>query len=264
MKEPQVVYHNGIATTIPSGLCVVYVPKGEAREYAALALNVYMGCEHHCSYCYAAQAIHKSKEQFFQRPTPRPNFLANLAHDIGKLAPFAADLPPVHISFIGDPFQPCEDEYHVTRDTIRLLKQSGLSVQLLTKAAHVADETMALLDQRDWFGVTLAGDCLEELGAGKPWERLSLLNRAQQEYGLNVWVSMEPLIDLPSVDWGVRLARADHYKYGPLNYAKRNYELADAAREVRRVMEIYGYEEGAAERGRKTFYLKRSLREVAG
>ncbi len=31
---------------------LIYVPKGRAREYSPLALNLYRGCEHRCSYCY--------------------------------------------------------------------------------------------------------------------------------------------------------------------------------------------------------------------
>lgn len=31
----------------------IYEPRGAAREYAELALNVYEGCTHQCAYCYA-------------------------------------------------------------------------------------------------------------------------------------------------------------------------------------------------------------------
>jgi len=251
---------------IPKGLEVVYHPKGEALEYGQLALNVYLGCTHGCTYCYAAQAIRKTKDQFFQRPKPRPNFFANLAHDIRKLEPFAADLPPIWMSPIGDPFQPCEDEYHITRDTIRLLKQSGLSIQLLTKAAHVADETMALLDERDWFGVTLtswssARDL--EPKAGSPKDRYRMLAQAWDR-DVACWVSSEPIMAVDQIEDIVAESEifTDHFKFGPLNYAPRGYELADAAREVRRVMALYGYAEGAMERGRRTFYLKESLRKA--
>ncbi len=33
------------------GCTLIYTPKGRAREYAALACNVYRGCDHQCSYC---------------------------------------------------------------------------------------------------------------------------------------------------------------------------------------------------------------------
>jgi DNA repair photolyase len=30
----------------------IYEPKGKAREYAPLALNLYESCPHGCKYCY--------------------------------------------------------------------------------------------------------------------------------------------------------------------------------------------------------------------
>ena len=31
----------------------IYEPSGRAREYGELAVNIYTGCNHGCSYCYA-------------------------------------------------------------------------------------------------------------------------------------------------------------------------------------------------------------------
>ena len=38
---------------------LIYEPSGRAREYAPLALNLYNGCPHGCTYCYAPAATHK-------------------------------------------------------------------------------------------------------------------------------------------------------------------------------------------------------------
>jgi DNA repair photolyase len=35
---------------------VIYEPKGKAGEYAPLALNLYAGCSHGCTYCFAPTA----------------------------------------------------------------------------------------------------------------------------------------------------------------------------------------------------------------
>ena len=34
-------------------MSVIYEPKGKAREYSPLALNLYLECQHGCKYCYA-------------------------------------------------------------------------------------------------------------------------------------------------------------------------------------------------------------------
>ncbi len=39
-------------------LSVVYEPRGRAREYSPLALNLYRGCSSRCVYCYASDVLH--------------------------------------------------------------------------------------------------------------------------------------------------------------------------------------------------------------
>ncbi len=40
----------------------IYAPKGRALEYGELALNIYTGCPHRCSYCYAPLALKRNRE----------------------------------------------------------------------------------------------------------------------------------------------------------------------------------------------------------
>lgn len=42
----------------------IYEPRGAAREYAELALNVYEGCTHGCAYCYAPAVMRKTRDDF--------------------------------------------------------------------------------------------------------------------------------------------------------------------------------------------------------
>lgn len=49
----------------------IYKPKGAAREYGDLALNIYTGCPHRCFYCFAPRVLHRDKEQFHGIVEPR-------------------------------------------------------------------------------------------------------------------------------------------------------------------------------------------------
>ena len=37
----------------------IYEPKGRAREYGELALNLYSGCRHGCKYCYVPAVLRR-------------------------------------------------------------------------------------------------------------------------------------------------------------------------------------------------------------
>jgi len=101
-------------------LNVIYAPKGKAGEYAELACSVYLNCTHRCEYCYCPQVLHVSRESFFSVPKPRPNFLEKLTKD-AQIVKEAALGKPILLSFIGDPYQPINDEYTLTRKAILIL-----------------------------------------------------------------------------------------------------------------------------------------------
>ena len=56
-------------------MSIIYEPRGKAREYAELAVNLYKGCSHACVYCYAPAATFCDREKFsspdYIRPRPR-------------------------------------------------------------------------------------------------------------------------------------------------------------------------------------------------
>lgn len=44
---------------------IIYEPKGAAKEYSELAVNLYLGCNHGCKYCFAPRCMFKTKEEYF-------------------------------------------------------------------------------------------------------------------------------------------------------------------------------------------------------
>lgn len=59
---------------------VIYRPRGKALEYAELAANLYTGCTHGCTYCYAPTVLHTNKDAF-SSVKPRMNIMSKLKRD---------------------------------------------------------------------------------------------------------------------------------------------------------------------------------------
>lgn len=203
---------------------VIYEPRGRAREYAPLAVNLYRGCGHGCLYCWAPAALHMRPGDFFKHPQPRPKVLERLKRHAEA---FRGDTRPVLLCFSTDPYQPCEERHRVTRKALEILLENRLSVSILSKGGLRAAVDLDLLagDGRPHaFGATLTtlspdlSTCWEP-HAAPPDERLEALARAH-DLGLQTWASLEPVLDvretLRVIEASHRFVR--HFKVGKLNY----------------------------------------------
>lgn len=56
-------------------LQAIYEPKGKAAEYAAYACNLYRGCTHGCTYCYAPQVLKRPVTGYSRTSLPEPTTL---------------------------------------------------------------------------------------------------------------------------------------------------------------------------------------------
>jgi DNA repair photolyase len=203
---------------------VIYEPKGKAREYSGLAVNLYRGCGHRCKYCYAPGALwmNKNKEEFFENPQPRTDVLKKIEKDAKKLA---GDPRPILLCFTCDPYQPIERECRLTRETIKILHQNELSVRILTKAGALATRDFDLLSARpdlSEFGVTLVfsnGSNGWEKRTASEIERINTLETAKS-LGIPTWVSLEPVFDPEQTLNLIRMSHhcTDRYAVGKLNY----------------------------------------------
>lgn len=186
----------------------IYEPKGAAREYGELALNIYTGCPHRCFYCFAPSVLHREREAFHTNVQPRDGIIEATRRQLEK-EQITGKL--IHLCFTCDPY-PTGYDTRPTREIIKLLKEYGNHVQILTKGDGTRD--IDLLDGDDWYGVTMDG----KDGTNVLHRYLGL--RMMHDMGINTWVSFEPVLDADIVLTAIEAVApfVDKVKIGKLNY----------------------------------------------
>lgn len=254
----------------------IYEPKGRAREYGDLALNIYTGCPHGCAYCFAPQVLKKDRATFHQNVEPRQNiasetkklldkgylnvtdhvYRGTLKCPVKRTIELKGKL--IHLCFSCDPY-PDGYDTEATREIIKAIKWSGNHVQILTKNGAAAKRDFDLLDENDWFGVTYTGldypNTIEPDAANYSLDALSLAH----SMGISTWISCEPVLRTPKILIAIELCDfIDKWKIGKLNYHKpEDFGLdpinwAEFGRECERLCK---------ERGRN-YYIKEDLRKA--
>ena len=223
----------------------IYEPKGKAKEYGDLAINIYTGCPHRCFYCFAPNVLHREREKFHAEVKPRENIVEETIKQIrregitGKL---------VHLCFTCDPFPWGCNTVH-TRDIIRALKASGNHVQILTKNGRDALLALDLLDGDDWYGVTLDG--ADHASASTEAELVVSLIEAHMR-GIKTWVSFEPVVNADRVLALIASVApyVDKVKIGKLNYHPSTIDWAEFGKRAEELCKRFGLD----------YYIKESLR----
>lgn len=219
----------------------IYEPKGKAKEYGDLAINIYTGCPHRCYYCFAPNVLHKDREQFHTCIEPRKNIVEEVKKQLekeqikGKL---------IHLCFTCDPY-PVGYDTTPTREIIKAIKESGNNVQILTKGDGSRD--FDLLDENDWYGITLDGIKTES-----ERDRLNSLAEAHSR-GIKTWVSFEPVTNEREFFIGLHCVQfvVDKVKIGKLNYYPSNINWKEFGEKAEALCKSLGIE----------YYIKDSLRE---
>lgn len=220
----------------------IYEPKGKAKEYGDYALNIYTGCPHRCYYCFAPTVLHKDREVFHTNVAPRENIVAETRKQLekeritGKL---------IHLCFSCDPY-PTGYDTSVTREIIKLLKEYGNHVQILTKGDGSRD--FDRLDSEDWYGITIDGSAN---GCYSEHSRIGDAQIAKQR-GIKTWVSFEPVIDADNVlDYLMCAGNVfTKIKIGKLNYYPSDIDWAEFGRKAEEICKSRGFD----------YYIKESLR----
>lgn len=217
----------------------IYEPKGKAKEYGDLAINIYTGCPHRCFYCFAPRVLHMDKETFHSHVEPRKGIVEAVQKQI-ELENITGKL--IHLCFTCDPYP---DGYDTTptREIIKLIKQSGNHVQILTKGNGERD--FDLLDGGDWYGITYDGNW--------SYERFLALEIAHRQ-GIKTWISYEPVLDaarvLKSIECVARNKAVHKIKIGKLNYYSSDINWSAFGKRAEAICKEYGTD----------YYIKESLR----
>lgn len=237
---------------------IIYEAKGRAREYSELAANLYRGCDHGCTYCYAPLATRKKRENFV-KPEVREGVLNKFLKDAEELEK-EGEKRPILLSFTTDPYQNIDTKYEVTRKAIQILHSHNLKVSILTKGGKRAERDFDLLAKRpelSQFGVTLV--FLDEKmrkeiepNAAPTQERINSLKKAY-DLGIYTYVSLEPVWFPEDALKFIDLTHdfVDLYKVGKLNYnpQQNNVDWGIFRKEVIDKLEEYG----------NNYYIKKDL-----
>ncbi|MFA5001980.1 MAG: radical SAM protein [Methanolinea sp.] len=204
---------------------IIYEPQGRAREYAELAANLYRGCDHGCTYCYAPLATRTNRESFHQ-PSVRNNVIEKFRHDAKELER-VGETRPILLSFTTDPYQHLDIKEKLTRKAIDTLHYHNLKVTILTKGGKRSERDFDLLTKRpelSEYGVTLVfinEEQREEIEpfAASTYERINSLKRAHNQ-GIRTYVSLEPVWEPKQTLKLIEMTSdfVDFYKVGKLNY----------------------------------------------
>jgi len=225
----------------------IYEPRGKAKEYCDLAINIYTGCNHGCVYCYAPRVLHRTREQF-AAVEPRKGLVDALKK---QLVTENIKGREIQLCFTCDPY-PADIDTSVTREVIEAIKNSGNNVRILTKGGNRALRDFDLLDSEDWFGITLTWNVDSEPNAASSAERYATIKEAHNRK-IKTWVSFEPVYSPQMIYHYIEYADAiDMFKIGKLNYAPSDIDWSAFGHECERLCKEYG----------RNYYIKEDLRKL--
>lgn len=232
---------------------IIYEPKGRAREYADLALNIYDGCSFGCIYCFSPLVLKKDRAAFHKLIKARDNLLEKVQKDC-NLNLFVGR--KVHLCFTCDPYQNIDIELKLTREVLQIFKQHNVNFQILTKGGLRALRDFDLYKTGDSFGTTLTlinDDDMKKWEPNAPNDRMAALKIAHDN-GIKTWVSLEPVIDPKQTLEIIKCTHTwvDLYKVGTINYNDRKKEI-DWKNFGNKAIELFNYYD-------KEYYVKEDLK----
>jgi DNA repair photolyase len=110
-------------------------------------INVYRGCSHACTYCFA-RPTHEylglnAGEDFERRIVVKVNAVERLRAELSARR-WAGH--PVAMGTNTDPYQRCEGKFHLTQGVVRVLAEAGNPFSILTKSTLILRDLDLLAD----------------------------------------------------------------------------------------------------------------------
>lgn len=209
---------------------IIYEPRGKAREYSELAVNLYTGCSHGCRYCYCPAILRKTLDTWAFDPQPRKNILRELERDARKMQ---GEPREILLSFMSDPYH-SDAAARLTREALLVLERYDLRVQVLTKGGQRSIRDFDILSRNGWkYGATIIfeNEALREHwepGAPLIAERVEAVREAHARK-ISTWISVEPVVDPDEAIKVVQLLRdeVDFWKIGKLNHDRQREAAID-------------------------------------
>ncbi len=225
----------------------IYEPKGKAKEYGDLALNIYTGCPHRCVYCYVPATLRKDREVFHSCVEPRKNIVEETKKRLDN-----GDIKgkEIFLCFTCDPF-PVGYDHSPTHEIIQAIKESGNNVAVLTKGRPDMTKLNKLLTSSDRFGVTISGaGRSKEQNATNGIILLGMLRKAKAA-GIKTFVSCEPVYDKQTIyNLITMIGCIDEYRIGKLNYAHSDINWSEFGQKCERLCLLHN----------RNYMIKESLR----
>ena len=164
-------------------------------EWCDYGINIYEGCFHNCSYCYAKSMNDRFKRvEVWTEPKKR-----NL--DLCALESALKELSPGVFFFCSacDAYQPINKELKWAREVLKVMLKSQHHILILTKSSDVEDDFDLISQYKNvevGFTITSLNDITYkkyEPNSSLPSEKIRVLKKAK-EMGIKTVVSIEPWI----------------------------------------------------------------------
>lgn len=212
-------------------------------EYSQLAVNIYKGCVHGCSYCYVPKCLRMKPEAFHSSVSERKGVLDSLKKDCEYMRS-VSDNREVLLCFTTDPYQPTDNT--LTREALEVFDYYGINVQVLTKGGTRAARDFDLMKKNKWkFATTLlfskeSSRKKFEPNAASVSDRVDAIKQAH-DMAIPTWVSVEPVIYPEEALYVMEKLSpfVDFWKVGKINHnaeLERNVDWHKFVCEVKRII----------------------------
>jgi DNA repair photolyase len=178
------------------------VPKASRLPFR-YTINVYRGCSHACTYCFA-----RPTHEYLGLDTGR-DFERRIVVKVNAVELLRAELSArrwaghhIAMGTNTDPYQRCEGKYHLTQGVLRVLGEVGNPFSILTKSTLIVRDVdlLAKAARRTDVGVNLSIGTLDEEvwkltepGTPSPRQRLEAVRRLN-DAGVACGVLVAPII----------------------------------------------------------------------